>query len=329
MFNTNIFQLEYQNRIGNLDIQAKGIVKSNKYFPKYIIDNQEYIFKPLSKTKPLTTPLFSYAEVFWSDIINKYFMPVPLYSLAYCRGYEKEEQKYYDKGCIVPNILSDNQKLINLLEHFNEQKESNVDISNYENFCMKIYDYTDILNSNFIKNNPNLGKQLAYHILVSIVKADENYHYENVSFIKNENKYVSVAPMIDHEFSLYFLFPDIIEVQINYFFEFLEDIKSGVNNKNIEYIKVNYPSVLKEFKEKLQKFSFAIKSLYIPYTNFLEPCSSDNWLVGHALYKEKNENKAKSYNIEFKEIDLTSFNILLQKELKKVVETLQNILSKV
>ena len=111
-------KLNYCDRVRNLDIEAKGNVKSTKYFPVFLINGEEYIFKPLSKTKPLTTPLFAYSEVFWSYVINKYFdSNTPVYRLAYCDGIGNIQPKYYNKGVLVKSVLKENQKLINLLEY--------------------------------------------------------------------------------------------------------------------------------------------------------------------------------------------------------------------
>ena len=65
--------------------QSAGIVKCFRAFPVFGND----MFKPLSKTKPLTTPLFGLSEVVWSTIIHDYFNPdTPIYKLAVCEGYD-------------------------------------------------------------------------------------------------------------------------------------------------------------------------------------------------------------------------------------------------
>ena len=83
----------YSKRLGNLTVEAVGVIKGEKHFPVFA---DRIIFKPLTKSKPLSTPLFAYAEVFWSWVINTYFMPVPQYRLAFCEGYEAETGKNYD-----------------------------------------------------------------------------------------------------------------------------------------------------------------------------------------------------------------------------------------
>ena len=77
---------QYKDRIGNLKAEAVGVVSGEKHFP---IFPGNMIFKPLTKSKPFSTPLYAYAEVFWSTVINKYFMPAPQYELATCEGYEE------------------------------------------------------------------------------------------------------------------------------------------------------------------------------------------------------------------------------------------------
>ena len=58
-----VIDLENKEKIGNLKTEAHSQVKSTKHFPIYMIDGKKMIFKPLSKTKPLTTPFFAYSEV--------------------------------------------------------------------------------------------------------------------------------------------------------------------------------------------------------------------------------------------------------------------------
>ena len=51
----------YVARTGNLKAEAVGVVKGEKHFPVF---EGAVVFKPLTKSKPLSTPLFAYAEVF-------------------------------------------------------------------------------------------------------------------------------------------------------------------------------------------------------------------------------------------------------------------------
>ena len=69
--NYETVHFNYADRIGNLTAEAVGVVKGEKHFPVY---SGNQIFKPLSKSKPFSTPLFAYAEVFWSNVINEYFV---------------------------------------------------------------------------------------------------------------------------------------------------------------------------------------------------------------------------------------------------------------
>ena len=86
---------QYKDRIGNLKAEAVGVVSGEKHFP---IFPGNMIFKPLTKSKPFSTPLYAYAEVFWSTVINKYFMPAPQYELATCEGYEEVNEKLEAEG---------------------------------------------------------------------------------------------------------------------------------------------------------------------------------------------------------------------------------------
>ena len=133
--NYETVHFNYADRIGNLTAEAVGVVKGEKHFPVY---SGNRIFKPLSKSKPFSTPLFAYAEVFWSNVINEYFVSAPLYQLAFCHGYEEETQKYYDYGTVVPRIYNEDEQLLNLLEFFRKYPDEKVDIDQYENYCMMI-----------------------------------------------------------------------------------------------------------------------------------------------------------------------------------------------
>ena len=114
--------------------------------------------------------------MFWSNVINEYFVSAPLYQLAFCHGYEEETQKYYDYGTVVPRIYNEDEQLLNLLEFFRKYPDEKVDIDQYENYCMMFYDYTDILEASYFQNHEDMAEQLAMQILVSMLKGDQNYH---------------------------------------------------------------------------------------------------------------------------------------------------------
>ena len=101
----NIFKVnnyDIKNKKRNLEAKASGVVSGTKYFPVFDENGKEYIFKPLSKTKPYSTPLFAYSEVYWSYLIKKYIdSNTPQYRLAICNGLSDEQPKYYDKGTII------------------------------------------------------------------------------------------------------------------------------------------------------------------------------------------------------------------------------------
>lgn len=300
-------RLDYYNRIGNLDVEASGPVKSKKNFPIFRL-NGEVIFKPLSKTKPLTTDFFAYSEVFWSYVINKYFDPnTPLYHLAYCSNIQ---DKYYEKGTIVKKIGTD--KFTNLYEYFNQHPESTFDISEYINYCMKDYDYSMILNSEFIKNNKAIGRELSYQILLSILRADQNFHYENINLDSN-NGYHLVAPL-DFEFSTPFLYPDNLNARNLYMNKYLGNLNfpresqytiseliqaqfnfSPVSTlfKNLYTIMINYPDVIEIFVHNMNLLYKDLDSIELRDDfNFIEDCSSEYWMIGHAKYKENDSAKA-------------------------------------
>ncbi len=214
---------QYKNRIGNLKSEAVGVVSGEKHFP---IFPGNMIFKPLTKSKPFSTPLYAYAEVFWSTIINEYFMPAPRYELAICEGYEAVNEKYLDYGTVVPMAYKEGESLLNLLEFFRKYPDEKVDIDNYVNYCQMFYDYRDIFEADFLQEHQEMAEQLAMQVLISVLKGDQNYHYENVAFLcDKDGGIISLAPMIDHEFSTYFMFPDDISRHVYWLMELSKSIR--------------------------------------------------------------------------------------------------------
>ena len=214
---------QYKNRIGNLKSEAVGVVSGEKHFP---IFPGNMIFKPLTKSKPFSTPLYAYAEVFWSTIINEYFMPAPRYELAICEGYEAVNEKYLDYGTAVPMAYKEGESLLNLLEFFRKYPDEKVDIDNYVNYCQMFYDYRDIFEADFLQEHQEMAEQLAMQVLISVLKGDQNYHYENVAFLcDKDGGIISLAPMIDHEFSTYFMFPDDISRHVYWLMELSKSIR--------------------------------------------------------------------------------------------------------
>lgn len=139
-FNWKVYEYDYQKRTGNLTSEAQGVVKSSKHFPVFQEEGQDYVFKPLSKTKPFSTPYFAYSEVYWSTIINRYFdEKTPIYRLAICKNIEDE--KKYHHGTIVKSLEEENKRLVNLYEWFRDFPDSYIDIKEYINYCEMYYDY--------------------------------------------------------------------------------------------------------------------------------------------------------------------------------------------
>lgn len=335
-------EVDYEDRVDNLDVEASGVVKSKKYFPIYEIDGKEVIFKPLSKTKPLTTDMFSLAEVYWSYVINRYFdSNTPLYRLAICNNVP---EKYYNNGTLVRRI--GNSKFTNLLEYFNMNPEDNVNIKDYVNYCMMDYDYTKILDSQFIKSNKEIGSELAFQILLSILRMDQNFHYENIN-MDSKNSYRLIPP-IDFEFSTPFLYPEDLTIRKYYIDKYLGNLvfptelhyiiarqtNIGIDPvsilvKNIYYIVRYYPLVVDSFLEGLDSYYNDIDGILLSDDyGFVLECSSEYWKVGHARYKD---NDIDEYNrlkgeIKKKEIDKDRVFRLIQEDCKRICERLKSII---
>lgn len=301
-FDFKVRHLKFKDRKDLLIKNSVGVVKCKKAFPIYDIDGKDELFKPLSKTKPWTTPFFAISEVFWSTVINKFFdKNAPVYKLAECSGYCKEYPSRFSRGVLVPSIVHDGEKLVNLLEYYRAHPNKDVDINNYVNYCGTYYDYSMILNSEPFKSNPALAKALSYQILLSILKVDFNYHYENVAFLEKKDKSISLAPPIDHEFSLPFLFPEkktksngylgqfnktLITNEAPFFQEF--DITKRISILyNLEYIKEKYPDVVADFVLRLRRFirDFSKSPFVIP-SDYTRACSSDLHIRYEAIFHE-------------------------------------------
>lgn len=324
-----IINLDIKDKTGNLKAEAHSEVKSTKYFPTFLIDGKSMIFKPLSKTKPLTTPLFAYSEVFWSYIINKYFdKEAPRYYLAKAKGMSEEQAKYSEFGVLVETLTPNGEELINLYDFFMKYPDYKVNIKDYINYCMQNYDYTGILQStHFIKNQIE-GEKLAHQILLSILRQDQNFHYENVLLKEKEGNYL-ITPPTDFEFSTPFLYPDMPEkyqsIQDNYkkslairygnenkmdfIYQFLLSeglyFTSNVTN-NVCLIVKRYPQMVKDFIKKLEQLIIDWPNIHFDDPdNFIGPLNSGYWLIGHALYKDNDKIK---YEQLLKEIELKTIN---------------------
>ena len=349
----------YAERTGNLKAEAVGVVSGEKHFPVF---EGRMVFKPLTKSKPLSTPLFAYAEVFWSWVIDTYFVPAPLYQLAFCRGYEAECEKYYDYGTVSPMIYEEGEHLLNLLEFFRAYPDDKVQIDDYLNYCQMFYDYTEILEADYFQKNREIAKNLAMQILISVLKGDQNYHYENIAFVCNDSgEILRMAPMIDHEFSTYFMFPDDISRHVYWLMELSKSIRgwevrpgeydnfkdpeerklmeksATCIHKNLIYIKEHYPQTTEEFLDKAEKLKTALTEASEDFlirgnTEYPDCADSSAWLIGKARYKDKDEEKASAYEAELygkgKKLDFRDVSISAINEIKAVISQMEEVLRK-
>lgn len=355
----NVYNYDYDKRAGNLKAEAKGVVKSQKYFPYFYEDGKKIIYKPLSKTKPLSTPYFAFSEVVWSNLINRFFdKDTPIYRLAKCTGYEKEVPKYHSYGTAVESVVKENENLVNIYEYFEKNPDPSVNISNYINYCLTYYDYTFFFESLLFKNNPKIAKEVSKQILYSILRADQNYHYENVSFVYEGNCLKKVSAPIDHEFSTMFMFlydeTSHIKLFGKYMNEFIEetDINISPQNKmlynlfgsnlnlkfkseiikNIETIVKLYPGVVEEFIISLNNMVNHLNEEPITLEDhgYIEPFNSDEYEVGILRYKENKIEEAdqKIRKINKKEVMPTEVNKYINTEIvnssKLLMKTLMN-----
>ena len=205
-----------------------------------------------------------------------------------------------------------------------------------------------------------LAEELAIQILISVLKGDQNYHYENIAFICNEaGEILRLAPMIDHEFSTYFMFPDSMsrhlywfeqlqrsiagnEVQPDEYADFTNEEERRLMEKsatclhgNLVYIKEHYPKVTKLFLEKLDKLEADLREnkemFYIQKSqNYPNHANSNAYLAGKARYKEHDEEKTAIYEAKYggsgKEIHFDIINSQIVYEVKKTIQQMKTIL---
>lgn len=345
-----VIHLESEERIGNLDAEAHGVVKGTKYFPIYKVNGKQAIFKPMSKTKPMTTLFFAFAEVFWSHVLKKYFdASVPIYRLAICKGYEKEVPKYYEKGVLVESITPNGEKLINLYDIICQKPlefSNSEEIREYINYCMTNYDYTQILLSEFISKNKDLGEEIAYQLLLSILRQDQNFHYENINFYQTKSG-IEITPPIDFEFSTPFLYPDDEKeyeyYQLKYYSEMVINPKSDITEflkeiagSNIPTTKRNictivklFPNVVIKFIENLENFISEFDSVDLSDPDdFIEPLNSNYWLIGDAYFKEKDLDKYEKLKetIKLKQVNKEEIFARIKRDILHYIIFLRGIL---
>lgn len=318
--NFDLTTLKYSERDGNLSVESNSNPPSTKYFPIF----GDKIFKPLSYTKPLTTPLFSYGEVFWSYYIKKYFYKDGLNTnLAICEGIREHQPKYREIGILVDSYLSGSEQDISLYEYFNMYPDDQVNISKYINYCMEFYNYIPIFSSELIKYREDLGESLALLYLISVLTMNENFHYENIRFISDKyGEVLKLNPPFDHEFSLPFLFPDVPVQNTFYFLKYMRKLEENeIVGRNLKYIAKHYPNVCLEFLDGLTKFAKDIEEnpVVIENNSFIGKVSTREYEIYQARFHHHDEETARKLmeEIKFKEINYEALYDTINKEIQK------------
>ncbi len=214
---------------------------------------------------------------------------------------------------------------------------------------MEFYSYTDILDSDFIKNNPSLGGDLAFQILLAILRHDYNYHYENVNFIEENGRIVGINPPIDFEFSSMFIYPDdsILERQYynNYRWQLrlrskrhfeiarslnLEDSIRSKSLENIGKIVLLYPEIVERFLICLDDFLQNVNDINLSDDNdFIGLVDSNAWEIGHYTFKEDNPLMLQNAygKVCFQRIDTEQVFLRIKEQVKESAEELRDLLN--
>lgn len=359
LFDFKKYNYDYSKRDGNLINESKCEPKSKKNFPFFYEDGKRIIFKPLSRTKPLTTPLFSYSEVVWSTLFHHFFdEKIPIYHLAECKGIGVEMPSKYNRGVTVESVCSETEYIMSLYEYFLLHPEKLVDkeIKDYTNYCMMYYDYDFFFETEFIKNNSQYGRKMAEAILYSLLRADQNFHYENISFLTEGEQVKDMVVPIDHEFSTMFLYPDNELAHIKYFGSFLnslldeyygstirklilkgqpEDVvraSTSTNYRNIKKIVTLYPDLVEEFITKIQNMLEYLVNNPIHFIDddYMMPFNSDSYKIGYQRYKNNNEIEAQKLESEINlvEMDIEDMGSEITGEIITAADSLKSTLEK-
>ena len=326
-------EVNYADRIGAIDKESAGVVKCQKNFPIFAgHDGKQKIFKPLSPTKPYANPMFAYSEVWWSHLINNFIDErAPRYQLARCHGMPPKagQEIFLEKGTLVDSYLEPGQHDMNLLEYYRANPDPEVDIDQYTNYCDHIYDYRDIFNSELFSRQPELSSRLAEMVLTSIMTININFHYENVTFICENDKVVDLAPPIDHEFSLLSINPHNSQRRHEQKLANYESLLTGTwvdkelqtthidpigrdaplyatdhsnfdaMQSNLQIICDKHPNTVRNFIEKMQKMREFLITHHIVFqsmSNFIEPFHDlESYVYYYRKPSHNNEEMAKLY----------------------------------
>lgn len=247
--------------------------------------------------------------MFWSYIIHTYFdSSAPRYYLATDQKVLLDDPSWYSCGVLVESLTPRDEELINLFDYQMAHPDKQLGVTDYINYCMEQYEYTKILESDFIKDHREYGSQIAYQILLSILREDQNFHYENINFLKKGDN-LSIAPPIDFEFSTPFLYPEneILSDYYHYCYckqlgfptersskeetergnmsdvvEFLYHRFSfkppALQTRNICMIVREYPEVVEKFLENLDRMNQSLLDIRLSDADgFIQPFSSNAW----------------------------------------------------
>lgn len=168
-----------------------------------------------------------------------------------------------------------------------------------------------------------------------------------------------LAPMIDHEFSTYFMFPDHMGRHMYWFEELqksiegrpvqpeeydylaneterkLMEMSATCLNKNLLYIREHYPEVTRTFLKKLMNLEEALKTHPEQFEihscpDYPNRANSDAYLSGKARYKDHDEEKARLYEEKYgtksKEINFEIISSQVTYEIKKTIQSMKKVL---
>ncbi len=198
-----------------------------------------------------------------------------------------------------------------------------------------------------MNDDRKLGEQLDYQILLSILRLDQNYHYENPLFYEKNGQIVSITPSIDYEFFTMFMYLDNLKlnrekynVALNQLllkrdekdiFEILKYETFATIPQNIDKIIEKYPQVVSKFLKKLRMLITGLEEsgIKLEDNGYITPFNSSNYRIGHARFKENDELKAlelekilPQYNIDIDNVNNVVYDETLNtcKKLKKELE---------
>lgn len=287
-------------------------LQSEKPYPVFEFDEQEYFFKPVSRTKPWCTDLFPLAEVFIANLAQAIDYPNVNYRLAICAGLSEQNIKYFNNGSLSDSFLQPGEQAISVHEYLCAQENVSPNFRNYTNYCGIVYDYREIFNSQLLRSRPDLAERLAEKIIWSIYTANQNFQYSNVMLIKDGQENIAhFGKCFDNEFSTFFI---SAENPLRQIYCLMEIQNSSLVKNELLFLRKQFPQTVNSLEEKILNLSRSdkLKELcdFTPAKDFIKNTYDFKDSLRLDLKKNIAEGNDKAIKKIIKHMDKLSSNFL-------------------